>query len=52
MQQVEESIARYMDALHTANRTQPVDLQAKANALPRDGVGWRSFIDPTTRNIG
>ena len=33
MQQVEESIARYMDALDTADRTQPVDLQAKTIRL-------------------
>jgi transposase len=33
MQQVEESIARYMDALDTADRTQPVDLQAKTMRL-------------------
>jgi hypothetical protein len=32
-QQVEESIARYMDALDTADRTQPVDLQAKTTRL-------------------
>jgi len=33
MQQVEESIARYMDALDTADRTQPVDLQTKTTRL-------------------
>ena len=33
MQQVEESIARYMAALDTADRTQPVDLQAKTTRL-------------------
>jgi transposase len=33
MQQVEQSIARYMDALDTADRTQPVDLQAKTTRL-------------------
>lgn len=33
MQQVEESIARYMDALDTADRTQPADLQAKTTRL-------------------
>jgi len=33
MQQVEESIARYMDALDTADRTQPADLQAKTARL-------------------
>lgn len=33
MQQVEDSIARYMDALDTADRTQPVDLQAKTARL-------------------
>lgn len=33
MQQVEDSIARYMDALDTADRTQPVDLQAKTTRL-------------------
>ena len=33
MQQVEESIARYMAALDTADRTQSVDLQAKTTRL-------------------
>ena len=33
MQQVEESIARYMDALDTADRTQPADLQVKTTRL-------------------
>ena len=33
MQQVEESIERYMDALDTADRTQPADLQAKTTRL-------------------
>jgi transposase len=33
MQQVDESIARYMDALDTADRTQPVDLQSKTAKL-------------------
>jgi transposase len=33
MQQVEESIARYMDALDTADRTQPADLQSKTTRL-------------------
>jgi Transposase DDE domain len=33
MQQVDESIARYMDALDTADRTQPLDLQARTSRL-------------------
>jgi hypothetical protein len=33
MQQVEQSIARYMDALDTADRTQPADLQVKTTRL-------------------
>lgn len=33
MEQVEESIARYMAALDTADRTQPLDLQAKTTRL-------------------
>jgi len=33
MQQVEESIARYMDALDTADRTQPAELEAKTTRL-------------------
>lgn len=33
MQQVEESITRHMDALDTADRTQPTDMQAKTTRL-------------------
>lgn len=32
-QQIEESIQRYLTALDTANRTQPVELEAKTNRL-------------------
>jgi transposase len=41
MQQVEESIARYMDALDTADRTQPVDLQSKTTRLQEKLVKLR-----------
>jgi hypothetical protein len=41
MQQVEESIARYMDALDTADRTQPADLQAKTTRLQEKLVKLR-----------
>jgi transposase len=41
MQQVEESIARYMDALDTADRTQPADLQAKTKRLQEKLVKLR-----------
>jgi len=33
MQQIDESIARYMDALDTADRTQPADFEAKTTRL-------------------
>jgi hypothetical protein len=33
MQQVDESIARYLDALDTADRTQPADLQVRTTRL-------------------
>ena len=41
MRRVEEGIARYMDALDTADRTQPVDLQAKAARLQDKSVELR-----------
>jgi transposase len=36
-EQIEQSIQRYLDALETADRTQPVELEAKTRRLPSIG---------------
>lgn len=45
MKQIQESIDRYLEALDTADRTQPADLPAKTERL-QDKLGRQDIADP------